>query len=112
MDRMTKELVLGGKVYTFYTLASLGRVIRQRTKNGGLRPRSRSSFLKLIDRGIIPDANFRDEQDGRLYSKDVLVPALKEIFKGIGQGRAITIEQKMEIVAAFEDERRYFEQLL
>lgn len=112
MDRKSKTVALGSSTHEFLTVAGLAGVLRYKTKNGGLKARSRDALLKLIDRGIMPDANFRDAQDGRLYSKDVLVPALREIFKGIGQGKAITIAQRQEILQAFDDERKFFEPLM
>ena len=84
--------------------------------------RSKHSFIKLIDRGIMPDANFRTAnkkikrglnkgntiKGDRLYSKDFLVPKVVKIFKEIQQGKVITPEQRLELCTAFVDERNYY----
>lgn len=81
--------------------------------------RTNKAFYKLIDRGIMPDANFRtpnriiekghlrgSEMLGeRLYSVDYLAPKLIEIFKTVKQGRTITIETKQALWEAFSYER-------
>ena len=85
--------------------------------------RSRHAFLKLIARGILPDANFRtapkvvkrgdkigDVIKGyRLYSKDYLVPKLIVLFRSIKQGRAITMGQKKALADAFVYEKQFLE---
>lgn len=86
--------------------------------------REDSTFRKYVQRGILPDANFRKPDTSyyqknavtktvvpgaRLYTAEVLAPKLRAIFKKIKRGRSITIEQKREIIKAFNDELRFFE---
>lgn len=82
--------------------------------------KSKDALKSLIDRGIMPDANYRtpatvskngDTIEGyRLYSKEFLVPRLVPyIQKNISRGKLITIEQRSEMLTMFADEREYFE---
>lgn len=85
--------------------------------------RGRAAFIKLIYRGLMPDANYRTKskvmQKGekrgekipgtRIYSKDFLVPKLVSIFKGISQGKSISMEQRKALSDAFIAEKNYFE---
>ena len=85
--------------------------------------RTTYALRKLVQKGILPDANFRlpegtnkyniavgKEPGGiRLYSKEILVPRIVKVFKGIKRGKAITIDQKKELLQAFMYEKFYFE---
>lgn len=83
--------------------------------------RSKVAFFKLMERGIIPDANIRGPRreikrgsrmgehlaGPRYYTSYFIVPKLVEIFAGITGGRKITDEQRLAIKEAFEQEREY-----
>lgn len=99
----------------FYTLAELAHVC-------GLAP---GSFRKYIQKGIIPDANFRKPgreyfnkslnakvtvAGARLYTVGSLAPKLKAVFSQVKQGRSMTVEQKQLIIKAFQEERLFIEQ--
>ena len=85
--------------------------------------KSKHSLLKLIERGIMPDANFRtpDKQvkhspnpdrvirGNRLYSLEVIVPTLSSYLRdNITQGKKITYEQQVELMDIFQKEREHF----
>lgn len=85
--------------------------------------KSKYSLLKLIERGIMPDANFRtpDKQvkhsadpnrvirGNRLYSSEVIVPSLSAYLRdNIMQGKKITYEQQVELMNIFQLEREHF----
>jgi hypothetical protein len=106
-------IVPGAPPVEFLTLKELAKAC------GG---RSRYAFEELMDRGIIPDANFRspsrliqrgdnmgqEVRGSRLYSKDFLVPKLVTIFKDIAQGKPITPQQRMDIATAFQEEKEFY----
>lgn len=85
--------------------------------------RGTHSFMKLIKRGLMPDANYRTEgtvigtgervgtevQGARLYSKNYLAPKLIEIFKTVYQGKKLTMDQRQKLAEAFTSEKKYFE---
>lgn len=86
--------------------------------------RSKDALKDLIERGIMPDSNFRTkslvvEKEGdnfgkpilgrRLYSKEYIVPKLVEYFKkNIKQGKLITVQQRSELATIFEEELKHF----
>lgn len=84
--------------------------------------RSKHTIKKLIERGIMPDANFRTpkalikrgEKKGeyilgyRLYSKHFLAPKIAKFMEGVSRGKQVTPEQKSELVSIFQSEREYF----
>ena len=85
--------------------------------------KKKDTLIKLINRNILPDANFRTggitikkgDRAGevmlghRLYSRDYLTPKLvRYIKKNIKRGSLITIEQESELATLFEDERKHF----
>ena len=85
--------------------------------------RKRVTIRKLIENGIMPDANFRTPRckinkglrkgefiEGyRLYSKDFLAPKLVKFLKEeVTQGKKITIEQRLKLIKLFQEERDYY----
>lgn len=110
---MKSYLIKKGKPpVSFYTIEEMA----------SLCGRTRHAFLKLVQRGLLPDANYRspskvikagDNRGGkvegdRLYSVEVLAPLLIEIFRGIKRGRQITIQQRARLIEAFEKEKKYY----
>lgn len=85
--------------------------------------RSKYTFYRLIERGIMPDANFRTPdrviqrgvkrgkklKGSRLYSSEFLAPKLISFFKGVKQGRTITHEQREELIKMFLEEKKFYE---
>lgn len=103
----------GGEVYEFLSMGELAELCGK----------SREALKKLTVRGILPESNFRSPKvlinkglkkgqyiEGyRLYSKEFLVPKLSEyIRKNFQQGKQITLEQRLELLNMFEEERNYF----
>jgi hypothetical protein len=113
---MIEMLVKEGKPpVKFYTVAEMAK------KCG----KSKHTFYKYVERGTMPDANYRKpaneikrgERAGgmiegeRLYSVDILAPLLIKIFKDkkkVLRGRAISIETKQELFAAYAEEKDYY----
>lgn len=76
--------------------------------------RTPAYLRKMIERGLLPEANLRtaggqsksgEQVEGnRLYSRE-LVTELKTVFQNVKQGREMSIEQKQAIFQAFENEK-------
>ncbi len=102
---------VGSTPVQFYTISEMA------AKCG----RSKHAFTKLIDRGILPDANIRSaptviskgdkagtEVPGtRLYSVEYLAPGLIAFFKTVTQGKTISHDQKNEVIKLFQAEKKH-----
>lgn len=105
-----RTLDFNGKQVRFATIGELAWACGKRSKH---------TFYKLIESGVLPEANYRlprqpnkhGQKSGevmagtRLYSVDVLMPKLVSIFATIRQGVQITHDQRNALQLAFAAER-------
>lgn len=105
-----KKMRVSGKVVTFYTISEVA-------KAAGKTP---AAIRKLIERGILPEANFRSksnvERDGvpvpgtRLYSA-AIYDDLIAWLKSVKRGSKINDDMLHTVVLLFDQERSRIEKL-
>lgn len=100
MKRLVK---INGKLRKVLTLGELATMVGK----------DKSTMFKHIERGILPEANFRMPEvelsngemrkGARIYTFDLCIK-VKEVYSDITQGKKVTEKQKAELIKIFNGE--------